>query len=443
MLFLNNFGITVPQLQELIGNALQRHVDTRIGIPGYASWSVAESAGPLRVECHIRPANLQGFGMFCERLSGKGFSLTRYGSMGEQKIMGVHMHAEGDAVWQGYASGLAPEPDVDGDGLTDEACLFCVLTNREESRHVTVAISDADILPSFVKGRPIELQVAAFPTDIHYYPTVEEALESHTMTTGEGIRMHWVEGIPIGLIGLTQTVMLAARVKEVEPVSVDELGGFQFLRIRVDTDFGPLDIIHTEEMVDEEERPHIRAGAGLFMEAIISGNPARGPYREGMRVTDGEAWSRLISDAVIFRRPRRTGHIWAMRRYTHCLGRSLPRSMFDQFKVREWMDADQVTVEVISFTWNRRKEERYRRKKESPLTYVPWRLVDALRGTRSGDTAQAFGVRVWTKDTKPMILLVSQIDHARATFLLADEWSIDAFDGAIEVLDRQSRTGEE
>ncbi len=274
MEFLENFGLSEQQGQEII-KRIREKVEGTVPLEeneltdGYGSVTVNLIFGPLRVECHMRPEE------------------------GEYRAMGLHMHALGDTVWHLKTTGRQPGMDDE-----DEACLLYTLQDAEEERHVSILVSNADILPSYVPNTPISLQMEAFPTEIHYYPDETACRKAHMVTTKDGIHMHFGNGCPVGVPGFVDMTM-QAEVRSMQEVKVPELGGFAFCRVRVETEFGPLDIIHTKDIVPEDEIHFMREGAILFMSGVFSGNTAIGKYKDGALYDEDSLWY-LLQDVFVF-----------------------------------------------------------------------------------------------------------------------------------------------
>lgn len=311
MLFLKNVGITEKQMQDL----LQSMPIVQKGLPrevlGYCSWSINKDIGPLHLEKHVRPVDADGYGVGYAHICGRGFHLLRFCSSDEQTLMGAHMHIQGDTLWKLRASGHATIPEEHAAGGKDEACRICRFTDRSGKRAVSVLVSNADVVPSYVRGMPISLQVAAFPREIHYYsdmyPCRMALRKSHV-----GSRLYLKKGAPFSVSEASPVSLLMAQVQSVQPVSLQIPEIIHFLRIRVHTCFGKLDIIHTLDMVEEKERPLIRKGAILLMNGVISGNPVGNRYAISFPVRP-EGWCCAIEDAVIFRRMERLERIWGNR----------------------------------------------------------------------------------------------------------------------------------
>lgn len=203
---------------------------------------------------------------------------------GEIESVGFSSHVSGDCIWHVRFA----EDEILLDRTDDEDMLSrsvsCMSTDEEEESHVPVTLVHADVLPCFLPGEPVAMQVVAFPYEIRYYPD-EETCDADTMIEARDMKICFENGRLLSFIGLGCTVK--GVVKSVEKLKTSAISGDpgedrEFYYVMIDTQFGPLPLCHSADIVKEAERDYIREGACLFTTAcVVSGDVAIEEYKDG------------------------------------------------------------------------------------------------------------------------------------------------------------------
>ncbi len=197
---------------------------------------------------------------------------------GPSEIAGIDTHAPGMAVWTVQAGEMNIQRK-DADKLEKRV----VVSRPDDSGGMAVVnIVNADVLPSYMPGDILNLQMAMFPLSIHYYEDEEAYVDAEKISVG-GERCTLADGfvMPIGLFQnrnpesadfesdeySDDIVLVRATVQEVyvRDVELTEELRCSFLACIVKTEFGELDIIHTLDQVDESERDNIKKGATVCL----------------------------------------------------------------------------------------------------------------------------------------------------------------------------------
>ena len=223
---------------------------------------------------------------------GKPQFIVRTCPSGEENhlsINGLDTHMSGSTIWKiGITHSYKPDKDIDP--LTKQVLAY----NSEDGRGgVVINLVNADVLPSFLEGDEITAQMIGFPIHIHYYAdedayadSQDEMLNGRKMLLGDGTMM------PVGLFmekenksradeSLTE---IRGTVKSAH-VGMVKFGDQEFenyIIVTINTQFGDLQIAHTEEQVDKSELKLIKEGSvvdGIF---ALSGDVAIYEYENGL-----------------------------------------------------------------------------------------------------------------------------------------------------------------
>jgi len=211
------------------------------------------------------------------------------------ELSGVDTHAAGRAIWTVRLSGANVNPD-DADKLSRRV----IVTRSDSSGGMAVVnIVNADVLPSFMEDDLITMQVLAFPEFIGYYAD-EDAYADSLPDRKYDKKLLLSDGcvFPSGLLKnrdpnnpdygkddhLDDLVLIRGTVKSARygRFNVGEEEYRPYIVTTIDTEFGPLEIIHTPEQVDESLRENIREGAIVNMVGTLSGDVAIDAYEHGI-----------------------------------------------------------------------------------------------------------------------------------------------------------------
>jgi hypothetical protein len=200
---------------------------------------------------------------------------------------------------------------------------FVVFFEREDAHSlIPVNIIHADVIPSFLENDIVELQVAAFPYHIQYFPD-EDAFNDTLDMRIMGRSITYADGIfPLGIFRENDVdkdiVLIKGTVENIkEAESFDGEKETSFLVVKLSTPFGQLEMAHTLEMVDEKQREFVRPGCHVVAMGIISGDVAIKEYRDGavyneenclrllrscMKYGDWERFEQALADDCVYRR---------------------------------------------------------------------------------------------------------------------------------------------
>ena len=211
------------------------------------------------------------------------------------EVVGMDSHAAGSTVWEVRLSAMNLDPPH-----ADKLSRRVVATRPDESGGMAVInLVNADVLPSFLEGDVIKLQVAAFPEHIEYFAD-EDAYADFQPAMKNGGKFLLDEGsvFPAGLMqnrnpqsphfesdeSLDNLVNVRATVKALRygQFAMDGDEHDAFVYCIVDTKFGPLEIIHGFSQVDEAQRENMRGGAVVNFYGTLSGDAAIYAYEKGI-----------------------------------------------------------------------------------------------------------------------------------------------------------------
>lgn len=210
-------------------------------------------------------------------------------------ITGLDSHASGRAVWEVRLS------EVNIDRKDKDKLSKRVVVSRLDGNGgmAVVNLVNADVLPSFLKGDTVKMQMIAFPKLIEYFES-EESYEEKQPETNDGKIFCLAEGtvFPTGILrnrnpedpdfeqsdDLDDLTAIRGTVKGVYwgRFELDGESHNTFIRCIIDTEFGSLDIVHTAEQVAEEYRNNIKVGATVSFYGTLSGDVAIYEYDKGV-----------------------------------------------------------------------------------------------------------------------------------------------------------------
>ena len=276
----------MPNFFECFGLEFMRESeDTIVGVFNY----VAQNGKPI--------IGYYGFPYFFSELGDVRLIIRTEIKEGKKEIelMGMDTHCAGSCIWTGRLSSVNINKK-DADKLERR-----VVLNREDGSGMAVInIVNADVLPSFDEGEPVALQMIAFAVDVHYYANENQYADAQP-TMRNGHKMLLAEGtvFPSGLLQnhnpdskdfqkndwMDDHVLIRGTVKEIQEgqFKLDDVEETPFLKITIETDFGPLQICHTVEQVPEEERANMKPGSIVSGVFVLSGNAAIYEYENGDR----------------------------------------------------------------------------------------------------------------------------------------------------------------
>lgn len=210
------------------------------------------------------------------------------------EFSGFDTHASGKCVWDVRITGM-DMTDKDADFLQHR-----IVVNRKEDHGglAVVNVVNADVLPSFAEGTEVKLQMIAFPSSIAYFE--DEDAYAQTQPDWHDGKLLLGDGtfFPAGLMlnrnpdsevfeqndEVDDLMLVRGTVKGLYRgmFRLDEEEHDAYIRCIIGTEFGDLEIVHTIEDVEEEQRNHIRKGATVSAMVRLSGDAAIYEYENGM-----------------------------------------------------------------------------------------------------------------------------------------------------------------
>lgn len=220
---------------------------------------------------------------------GNAQFIARTTRTGEKSLAlsGLDVHVVGSTVW---TFGISHETSSSND---DPLSRRVVAHKLDDGTGIAVIdLVNADVLPSFMEHDDITAQMIGFPILINYYKD-EEAYADDQPEMLNGRKMLLADGsvFPAGLMSDKEnktkddeaTMIIRGTVKSAYWGSV-EFGKEKwpsFIKVIINTQFGDLEIVHTEEQIKEDQKELIKVGSvvnGLFR---LSGDVAIFDYQKG------------------------------------------------------------------------------------------------------------------------------------------------------------------
>ena len=231
-------------------------------------------------------------------------------SEGKLHINSFHTHCGGRNIWEMICS------DID---LSPKACpknerILMMSRSTEEGGMLPVDIINADVLPSYLKGDRINLQIVAPCLVVNYYATEEEYDDAQPkdkhgkrwlISDGSLMALSFLGNHLVGLYEEGKEydndayVTFRATVKGVFH-GVFELDGTRentFIRCVADTQYGELEFHHSIDQVPEEMRKNIRIGSIISGVCVLSADAAINEYENGI-VKDFDHNLRILRQAL-------------------------------------------------------------------------------------------------------------------------------------------------
>lgn len=217
---------------------------------------------------------------------------------GKVNVFGLDVHLPGNAMW---------DLRVRMRGTTKEPLAYPCLARSASGGEgdVEMLLLNADVLPDLDVGRRFRAQVVAMARHVAYFPD-GAAYEAHfgkrAIPEGKirpvGRRERRVEADAI-YERRSGYSAVRGRVTALHTFEWHEEDGAstRIHRATVETDFGPLEIVHPERYVPEAQRGEIRVGATVSCICAISGDVAIDAYDFGA-VRDAEHGLRALADAL-------------------------------------------------------------------------------------------------------------------------------------------------
>ena len=216
-------------------------------------------------------------------------------------IVGIDTHCSGSTVWNVMVLDALTEEDREA-----ELKKTILVTSAGDQRYnAVIEVVNADVLPSYRTGEYIRLQMIAFPQEIHYFDTLEEAknaefIEAYNLCpdieAGNVLpRKYQRKKLNTDAEGNTgnadeyednygRTSEICGTVEHLSwgTLKIGDKTYRAFVLCRINTQYGKLDIAHAINAVSEAERDKVRLGATVRCLAVLSGDAAIYEYDNGI-----------------------------------------------------------------------------------------------------------------------------------------------------------------
>ena len=238
-------------------------------------------------------------------------------------ISGIDTHLSGVTQWTVSLLGI----DLNSED-EDKLSRRVIVKRLEDGRGITVLnLVNADVLPSFMENDVITAQVVGFPEWIRYYRD-EDAYAEDQPDMSDEKKFLLADGamMPMGLLKNRNAsnpdknkdphsdnyMMIRGTVNSVKP-GLCKFGDHTFCSfwdVVINTDFGPLEIVHTSDMVEESDLDLIQVGSVVYGVFVLSGDVAIGKYENGF-VMDEETHLSLFRYSITEGDPERLRYVLA------------------------------------------------------------------------------------------------------------------------------------
>ncbi len=244
-----------------------RRIDGYNGIPSFC--------------CSFGDAEIHAFLEGIDQKTGKASSIR------------LETHSAGSCVWDLISTGIDLTP-YDAD-ITEK----CMVFKTVDESIIPIELLHADVIPCYLEGERIKVQVVGEPMTIRYYACADDyentLLQKDDKTLFAQDKLfprslllnHIVEGKTDESkdpIKGDSVVHFCGTVKKLGlgKVLMEDEEGTPFIRCYIDTQFGKLQIDHSYLQVPEDQRKNIRVGAFVEGDCVLSGDVAINKYESGI-----------------------------------------------------------------------------------------------------------------------------------------------------------------
>lgn len=235
---------------------------------------------------------------------------TEKDTSGKLGVCGLDTHCVGNCVWEMKNTGI----DITCKDASPTERTFVFKRASDDGGMIPVHIINADVLPSFLEGDIVKMQMTAMPLDIRYYQD-EDAYAAAQPANEKGERWMVANGalIPLNLLNnhsiknkdnsdysSDDIVHFTATVKQLYNgrFALGDREDVTFLRCLVDTEFGEIIVVHSFDQIIEEDRDNLKVGSIISGTCILSGDVAIYQYDKGI-VRDYDHNLRLVRQVVL------------------------------------------------------------------------------------------------------------------------------------------------
>lgn len=213
---------------------------------------------------------------------------------GNYEAVGLDSHLSGNQIWTVRVHGASIDRK-DGDPLQKR-----VLVSQPDGNGMAVVnLVNADVLPSYLEDDLITMQMIGLPRLIEYFEDEDAYADSlPPMESGKKLLLEDGSVFPTGFMrnrmvgspefesdeNLDDLTNIRGTVKELYHGRFAFQGQEEnlFIRCVIETQFGPLEIVHTYDQIAEAQRGSIRKGAIVNFYGILSGDVAINEYENGI-----------------------------------------------------------------------------------------------------------------------------------------------------------------
>lgn len=234
---------------------------------------------------------------------------------GHHTIIGADLHSAGYCTWELICS----EININRSNA-DRLERRIIAKDTKGHGMLVINVVNADVLPSYLQGDKISLQMVAFPLSIAYYADEEEYARTELRDL-HGRKYFVAEGsiLPLQMLAnrdpenssldeyADDIMLMCAKIKHFRKCNllVGEKEVSPYVCCTVETVFGDLELVHTFEQVPEEMRENMKAGAIVVANVVLSGDAAVNEYVNGMILDEAH-------DLDVLRQAFVRGEAWRM-----------------------------------------------------------------------------------------------------------------------------------
>lgn len=237
-------------------------------------------------------------------------------------VSGVDTHSQGMCVWDTRLAAFGEITPETADVLEKRVGVY----NNETGEGLAIVnLINADVLPSFLPDERVKMQIVGLALDVNYYEDEEAYIDSIEETeSGEKYILRGGEVFPMGFMNNRQVGSSSfEKAYEYEDVNivvgtVEKLyyGNFDveensmntYIRCIIESNFGPLEIVHSYEQIKEGQDDKIKVGATIVASVVLSGDVAIYDYDKGI-VRDEERDLRALRYAFARGNAERIGEL--------------------------------------------------------------------------------------------------------------------------------------
>ena len=197
-------------------------------------------------------------------------------------ISGFTSNVSGNNFWRMAVTnhGIIEIPDDEDNEAPDYLSRYIYFTHPETKKgNVPINLVNADVIPDFYPGDTYTMQVIAFTSNVDYYKDEDSYME-HPITRMKG---HPVTFALDNVTGVINSCVAAGQIKRVTKKHSynSKSERVEFYSVEIQTDFGILEILHSESCIKDGQKDLIKPGMIVKAQCILFGDVAVGDYQQG------------------------------------------------------------------------------------------------------------------------------------------------------------------